>query len=201
MAPKKPKRPQQRPAWVATAAAPAKVKVPKVTDLNKLTSSDWKGIVATVDERIEWCQFETLVTKNFSSWEDVRKHLGVDPEVIVRLQDRLAEHPSVLKWVQKPGEFASEPSQPDILPPESATKSGISKRKQEQGLDDTLLEKHKDKKHAAYEAMRDLQVQISRVRASTHTVVSPSTAWCDMAAKSAPPRVLGEIFVAENRRQ
>ena len=155
---------------MATAAAPAKVKVPKVTDLNKLTSSDWKGIVATVDERIEWCQFETLVTKNFSSWEDVRKHLGVEPEVIVRLQDpgRLAEHPSVLKWVQKPGEFASEPSQPDILPPESATKSGISKRKQEQGLDDALLEKHKDKKHAAYEAMRDLQVQISRVRAPTH---------------------------------
>lgn len=51
-----------------------------------VTSSEWKGIVATVDERIEWCQFQTLVTKNFSSWEDVRKHLGVDPEVIVRRQ-------------------------------------------------------------------------------------------------------------------
>jgi hypothetical protein len=50
-----------------TTAAPAKVKVPKVTDLNRLTSSDWRGIVATVDERIEWRQFETLVTKNFSS--------------------------------------------------------------------------------------------------------------------------------------
>ena len=87
----------------------------------------------------------------------MRKHLGVDPEVIVRLQDRLAEHPSVLKWVQKPDEFASEPSQPEILPPESATKSGISKRKQEQGLDDTLLEKHASKRHVAYEAMRDLR--------------------------------------------
>ena len=171
------------------------------TEQADVTSSEWKGIVATVDERIEWCQFETLVTKNFSSWEDVRKHLGVDPEVIVRLQDRLAEHPSVLKWVQKPDEFASEPSQPEILPPESATKSGISKRKQEQGLDDTLLEKHASKRHVAYEAMRDLQVQISRARAPIHTFVSPSTAWCDMAAKSAPPRVLGEIFVAENRRQ
>ena len=199
MAPKK----KPKPAWVETTAAPAKPKVPKVTDLNKLTSSDLKGILATVDERIEWCQFETLVTKNFNSWEDVRKHLGVAPEVIVRLQDRLAEHPSVLKWVQKPDEFASEPSQPDILPPESATKSGISKRKQEQGLDEALLEKHKDKRHAAYEAMRDLQVQVSRARAPTHTFVSPYTAssGCDMAAKSAPPRVLGEIFVAENRRQ
>ena len=138
MAPKK----KPKPAWVETTAAPAKPKVPKleVTDLNKLTSSDLKGILATVDERIEWCQFETLVTKNFNSWEDVRRHLGVAPEVIVRLQDRLAEHPSVLKWVQKPDEFASEPSQPDILPPESATKSGISKRKQEQGLDEALLE-------------------------------------------------------------
>ena len=51
-----------------------------------VTSSEWKGIVATVDERIEWCQFQTLVTKNFSSWEDVPKALGPDPEVIVRLQ-------------------------------------------------------------------------------------------------------------------
>ena len=162
MPPKKPPKPP--PAWVARTAAPAKPIVPKVTVLNKLTSSEWKGIVATVDERIEWSQFQTLVTKNFSSWEDVRKHLGVDPEVIVRLQDRLAEHPSVLKWVQKPDEFASEPSQPEILPPELATKSVISKRKQEQGLDDTLLEKHASKRHAAYEAMRDLQVQISRPR-------------------------------------
>ena len=70
-----PKKPKPRPAWVETTAAPAKVKVPKVTDLrdlNRLTSSDWKGIVATVDERIEWCQFETLVTKNVGSWADVR---------------------------------------------------------------------------------------------------------------------------------
>ena len=81
-----PKKPKPTPAWVARTSAPAKLIVPKVTVLNKLTSSEWKGIVATVDERIEWCQFQTLVTKNFSSWEDVRKHLGVDPEVIVRLQ-------------------------------------------------------------------------------------------------------------------
>ena len=81
-----PKKPKPTPAWVARTAAPAKLIVPKVTVLNKLTSSEWKGIVATVDERIEWCQFQTLVTKNFSSWEDVRKHLGVDTEVIVRLQ-------------------------------------------------------------------------------------------------------------------
>ncbi len=80
-----PKKPKPTPAWVARTAAPAKLIVPKVTVLNKLTSSEWKGFVATVDERIEWCQFQTLVTKNFSSWEDVRKHLGVDPEVIVRL--------------------------------------------------------------------------------------------------------------------
>ena len=118
--PMPPKKGAAIAAWVTSTPAPFKAKVPKVSYLNKLTSSDWKGIVATVDERIEWCQFETLVTKNFSSWEDVRKHLGVEPEVIVRLQDRLAEHPSVLKWVQKPGEFASDPSQPDILPPESA---------------------------------------------------------------------------------
>ncbi len=76
----------RRRRGVARTAAPAKLIVPKVTVLNKPTSSEWKGIVATVDERIEWCQFQTLVTKNFSSWEDVCKHLGVDPEVIVRLQ-------------------------------------------------------------------------------------------------------------------
>jgi hypothetical protein len=81
-----PKKPKPTPAWVARTAAPAKLIVPKVTVLNKLTSSEWKGIVATVDERIEWCQFQTLVTKNFSSWEDVPKALGPDPEVIVRLQ-------------------------------------------------------------------------------------------------------------------
>jgi hypothetical protein len=52
MAPKK----KPKPAWVATTAAPAKPKVPKVTDLNKLTSSDLKGILATVDGRIEWRQ-------------------------------------------------------------------------------------------------------------------------------------------------
>jgi hypothetical protein len=67
MPPKKPPKPT--PAWVARTAAPAKPIVPKVTVLNKLTSSEWKGIVATVDERIEWSQFQTLVTKNFSSWE------------------------------------------------------------------------------------------------------------------------------------
>ncbi len=37
-----------------------------MTVLSKLTSSEWKGIVATVDERrIEWSQFQTRITKNF----------------------------------------------------------------------------------------------------------------------------------------
>ena len=41
-----PKKPKPRQAWVETTAAPAKVKVPKVTDLrdlNRLTSSDCVG--------------------------------------------------------------------------------------------------------------------------------------------------------------
>jgi hypothetical protein len=65
----------------------------------------------------------------------------------------------VLKWVQKPDDFASEPNRPPSRAPRSENK---------QGLDGALLEKHKDKKHAAYEAMRDPQVQISRVRPDTH---------------------------------
>ena len=56
--------------------------------------------------RIDPEKFDTLVTKNFSNWEDVRKTPNVEPGVIVRLQDRLADRPEVTGWVQKPGDFA-----------------------------------------------------------------------------------------------
>ena len=62
--------------------------------LNKLTSSDLKGILETV-EGIDPAKFDVLATKNFSSWEDVRTTLGVEPAVITRLQDRLADLPHV----------------------------------------------------------------------------------------------------------
>jgi len=114
-----------------------------------VTSSEWKGIVATVDERIEWCQFQTLVTKNFSSWEDVHTTLCVLPEVIVRLQDMLADHPEAKGWVEKPGDFPAEASTPEVSPPESAAKSNSSKHQAAQGLSDDVLERHKDKRHAS----------------------------------------------------
>ena len=38
------KQGKAKPSWVASTPAPATVKVPKVTHLNKLTSSDLKGI-------------------------------------------------------------------------------------------------------------------------------------------------------------
>ena len=72
--------------------------------------------------------------------------LCVLPEVIVRLQDMLADHPEVKGWVEKPGDFPAEASTPEVSPPESAAKSNISKH---QGLSDDMLERHKDKRHAS----------------------------------------------------
>ena len=143
------------PSWVASSPAPAKVKVPSVKELNKFTSSDLKGIFFTV-EGIDQTHFDKLTTSNFSSWEDVRKTLNVEPAVIVRLQDRLADHPEVKGWVEKPGDFPAEASTPEVSPPESAAKSNISKRQAAQGLSDDVLERHKDKRHASYEAMREV---------------------------------------------
>ena len=160
-----PKKKPMPPPWVASSPAPAKVKVPSVKELNKFTSSDLKGIFFTV-EGIDQTHFDKLATNNFSSWEDVRTTLGVEPAVIVRLQDRLADRPEVKGWVEKPGDFA-ESSTPEVSPPESAAKSNISKRHAAQGLSDDVLERHKDKKHATYEAMRDVQVRKSRARART----------------------------------
>ena len=88
-------------AWVTSTPAPVKAKVPKVSYLNKLTSSEWKGILYTV-EGIDPEKFDTLATKNFSNWEDVRTTLGVEPAVITRLQDRLAELPQVRGWIENP---------------------------------------------------------------------------------------------------
>jgi hypothetical protein len=65
------------------------VKVPGVKERNKFTSSDLRGIFFTV-EGIDQTHFDTLATKNFSSFEDVRTTLGEEPAVIVRPQDRLA---------------------------------------------------------------------------------------------------------------
>jgi hypothetical protein len=134
-----------------------------------------KGILATVDERIEWCQFETLVTKNFSSWEDVRITLGVPVEVIVRLQDKLADIPQVRGWIEKPGDFPAESNQPIVssAESESAATSAISKRSAAQGLTEDMLAKHKDKKHPSAEAMRERQVR-NLTRAHAH-LGSPST--------------------------
>ena len=147
------------PAWVASSPAPAKVKVPHVKELNKFTSSDFKGIFFTV-EGIDQTHFDMLATKNFSSWEDVRTTLGVEPAVIVRLQDKLADRPEVKGWVEKPGDFA-ESSTPEVSPPESAAKSNISKRHAAQGRRAMACWRglHKDKKHATYEATRDVMVR------------------------------------------
>ena len=100
-------------------------------------------------EGIDPEKFDTLATKNFSSWEDVRTTLGVEPAVITRLQDRLAELPQVRGWIENPPDFAAKASQPEVAPLESAAKSAISKRSAAQGLTDELLEKHKHKKHAS----------------------------------------------------
>ena len=107
MAPKK----RPTPTWVESTPAPPKAKVPKVTELNKLTSSESRGILFTV-EGIDPKHFDTLATKNFSSWEDVRTTLGVEPAVIVRLQDKLADRPEVKGWIEKPDDFPAESSQP-----------------------------------------------------------------------------------------
>jgi hypothetical protein len=72
-----------------------------VTDLNKQTSSELRGIHFTV-EGIDQEKFDTLATINFSNWEDVRETLGTEPAVIVPLQDRLADRPEVKGWVEKP---------------------------------------------------------------------------------------------------
>ena len=179
--PMPPKKGAAIAAWVTSTPAPVKAKVPKVSYLNKLTSSDWKGILYTV-EGIDPEKFDTLATKNFSNWEDVRTTLGVEPAVITRLQDRLAELPQVRGWIENPPDFAAKASQPEVAPLESAAKSAISKRSAAQGLTDELLEKHKHKKHASYEAMRDVKVRKSRARTGSRTCVSPSAVWCDMAA-------------------
>ena len=135
------KKPEKPPSWVASTAAPPKVKVPNVKVLNQITSSDLKGIFFTV-EGIDQTHFDKLATKNFSSWEDVRTTLGVPPdsEVIVRLQDKLADLPQVRGWIEKPGDFAAESSQPVVSSPESesAATSAISKRSAAQGLTEEM---------------------------------------------------------------
>jgi hypothetical protein len=98
----------------------------------------------------------------------VRKTLNVEPAVIVRLQDMLADRPEVKGWVEKPGDFPAEASMPEVSPPESAAKSNISKRKAAQGLSDDVLERHRDKRNVSYEAMRELKVRKSHARAHTH---------------------------------
>ena len=69
-------------------------------------------------EGIDPEKFDTLATKNFSSWEDVHTTLCVLPEVIVRLQDMLADHPEAKGWVEKPGDFPAEASTPEVSPPD-----------------------------------------------------------------------------------
>ena len=136
-------------------------------------SAQGEGSQSGIDPK----HFDTLATKNLSSWEDVRTTLGVEPAVIVRLQDKLADRPEVKGWIENPDDFRAESSQPDVAQPESAAKSAISKRHVAQGLTSELLEMHKDKRHATYasEAMRSLKVRKSRARANTHTFGSPST--------------------------
>jgi hypothetical protein len=114
---------------VASSPAPAKVKVPHVKELNKFTSSDFKGIFFTV-EGIDQTHFDKLATKNFSSWEDMHTTLGVPVEVIVCLQGKLADLPPVRGWIENPGDFPAESSQPVVSSPESesAATSAISKR-------------------------------------------------------------------------
>ena len=129
MPPKKKQKPEKPPSWVASTAAPPKVKVPNVKVLNQITSSDLKGIFFTV-EGIDQTHFDKLATKNFSSWEDVRTTLGVPPDVIVRLQDKLADLPQVRGWIEKPGDFPEESHQPVVSSTESESDatSAISKR-------------------------------------------------------------------------
>jgi hypothetical protein len=169
-----PKKKAMPPPWVASSPAPAKVKVPSVKELNKFTSSDLRGIFFTV-EGIDQTHFDMLATKNFSSWEDVRITLGVPVEVIVRLQDKLADIPQVRGWIEKPGDFPAESSQPIVSSTESESDatSAISKRSAAQGLTEDMLAKHKDKKHPSAEAMRERQVR-NLTRAHAH-LGSPST--------------------------
>jgi hypothetical protein len=176
-----PKKKSKPPSWVASTAAPPKPKVPRVTVLNQITSNDLKGIFFTV-EGIDQTHFDKLATKNFSSWEDVRITLGVPVEVIVRLQDKLADLPQVRGWIEKPGDFPEESHQPVVSSTESESDatSAISKRSAAQGLTEDMLAKHKDKKHPTAEAMRERQVR-NLTRAHAH-LGSPSTVWCDMAA-------------------
>jgi hypothetical protein len=68
-----------------------------------------KGILFTV-EGIDQEKFDTLTTKNFSNWEDVRKTLNVEPAVIVRLQDMLADRPEVKGWHREIGAMPSSTS-------------------------------------------------------------------------------------------
>jgi hypothetical protein len=44
----------------------------------------------------------------------VHTTLCVLPEVIVRLQDMLADHPEAKGWVEKPGNFPAEASTPEV---------------------------------------------------------------------------------------
>ncbi len=106
-------------------------------------------ITHSTGRRLDPEKFDTLATKNFSSWEDVHTTLCVLPEVIVRLQDMLADHPEAKGWVEKPGDFPAEASTPEVSPPKSAAKSNISKHQAALGLSDDVLERHKDKRHAS----------------------------------------------------
>jgi hypothetical protein len=131
-----PKKKAMPPPWVASSPAPAKVtvRVPSVKELSKFTSSDLRGIFFTV-EGIDQTHFDKLATENFSSWEDVRTSTTL--------------------------RVAAESSTPEVSPPESAAKSNISKRHAAQGLRAMACWRglHKDKKHATYEATRDVRVR------------------------------------------
>jgi hypothetical protein len=165
---------------VASSPAPAKVKVPSVKELNKFTSNDLKGFLFTV-EGIDPEKFDTLATKNLGSWEDVHTTLCVLPEVIVRLQDMLADHPEAKGWVEKPGDFPAEASTPEVSPPESAAKSNISKHQAAQGLSDDVLESTKTRDTRRKRRCVKLRCE-NLTRARTRIFGSPSTVLSDMAA-------------------
>ena len=65
---------------------------PSFASLCKVLGVDTPGFLSCYTlgrrHRFEYpAKFDTLATRNFSSWEDVRKTLVVEPAVIARLKD------------------------------------------------------------------------------------------------------------------
>ncbi len=63
------------PSWVASSPAPAKVKVLDVNEGSQQVDVERLKRKSFTVEGIDPEKFDTLATKNFSSWEDVPGHI------------------------------------------------------------------------------------------------------------------------------